>query len=61
MSFSGARLGGASFRNSDLRQADFTNCTEFEEIQDWTGTRLHRAKGLSVHQLDLVRLRGGLA
>lgn len=61
ISFAGARLGGASFRDSDLRQADFTGCIEFEEVQDWTGTRLHRARGLSIHQFDLVRLRGGLA
>jgi caspase domain-containing protein/pentapeptide repeat protein len=61
ISFAGARLGGASFRDSDLRQADFTGCIEFEQVQDWTGTRLHRAKGLSIHQFDLARQRGGRA
>ncbi len=59
ISFAGARLGGASFRDCDLRQADFTGCIEFEGVQDWTGTRLHRARGLSFYQSDLVRQRGG--
>jgi uncharacterized protein YjbI with pentapeptide repeats len=61
INFAGARLGGASFRNCDLRQANFTGCREFEKVRDWTGTRLHRAKGLSIHQMDLVRQRGGQA
>jgi hypothetical protein len=61
ISFARARLSGGSFRESDLRQADFTNCIEFEDVQDWTGSRLHRASGLSIYQFDQVRQRGGQA
>lgn len=61
ISFAGARLDGSAFIDSDLRLADFTGCQGFEDVTDWSGSRLYRARGLSYLQFDIVRQLGGHA